>query len=1165
MKVPIWEPDVAELPGASKTPFATPEAFGSEIGVAQEKAGRAIESGLDKLGSALTDQYNEQEAIKGKTVLSDYETAFTQFKAGLDRDTPPDQASTKPDKIKAWQDENWPKYRGGVSGRYQQQADGTVHDYNNKINASAAIQAVQDKDKYVELQIDGAAEKQSNALMANPGQLTAASGVVRSMVDETSRNDFDKRNLKIKYGQQMYDAVMQGYIDRMEKEKFNTALKEEAEDFRKNGGAIISKQLGIQDLPQTTPATGVNTSRVNAINAKPAGRVADAAAQATGVDPNVLKTTLHIESGGDPNATTGRNKGAGQLSDDIYAKYGRPGGNVYNLEDNVFATARELADFNAKFTASHGRPPTPTEQYMMHQQGYAGAGAHFANPDGIAWQNVRRFYSSDEVAKSAIWANMSKEAKAKYGSVDNVTSRDFIGAQDKWVSGGTGVTDFKGPVRPDHMAEASTALKMTPEERDLYRTHLKNLYGSGGVDNPPDVKNPQGSRSTLFVTTADIDGKTYIIPTVKDGKILSTEDAIAAAKKEGLDKLPSYKNADEAKARYDQMHAYMEKDTGDYFAAKEGKTRMVQQPTVPQQQGQGPQGAGQLQTRPIVMRQGNNYTVLPTTVSDGAGGFKAVSNADAVATYQKTGQHLGVFDNSSAADDYASRLHGAEVRASVPRTASMDDASPLLGQTPKEFQQSSDRWSAKMKQVDNETKQIVAQSREQGKADLDQEEAAVKAHGDAGINVGWTPEKLAMVFGAHDAEVFLDKRMANLKYNAVTGGWNPGRDPEEMARELEALNPQHVNPQSAAFAQYVKNYGEAGQYLTKMIEARQKLATMRGDTEMKKIIDASRNGTVTQDMIDGAKPWLTHTELTAAYNLKDNPPVVRNDQATIDVTNAIRTMAPPEFQKFIMGYKSKNNISNDEFKSYLERNENYWSQGVQPPIVDAKKWMEDKMSPGALSGIESMVQRGAMADALNELKVWENDAQNKISLRDRDTVMAKAREIYSRYSMQGMGEIRFGTGMSIYFPPGTKNSEVGVNDYVTAQNKLRDDILKHRISETEATSRSQNLDKWRDILKKETEVQGGSWLKALEDANKPKTQTTPPPAPTVKPSKTSAPVPPPGTPQPATPPPHYGDYYGNQPQDTMDRPPPTNGYDRNIMQPEGVMQDRTRTDIQENI
>lgn len=109
-----------------------------------------------------------------------------------------------------------------------------------------------------------------------------------------------------------------------------------------------------------------------------------------------------------------------------------------------------------------------------------------------------------------------------------------------------------------NMEAAHADMNLTPQEKGLYQRHLDNLYGPGGVDNS------DGTRSTLYTSTVTFGDKAYIVPSVHEGKILSNEEADAKAKKDGLDTLPSYSSHEEANARYQKLHDYMEKDTNTY-------------------------------------------------------------------------------------------------------------------------------------------------------------------------------------------------------------------------------------------------------------------------------------------------------------------------------------------------------------------------------------------------------------------------------------------------------------------------------------------------------------------------------------------------------------------------------------------------------------------------
>jgi hypothetical protein len=102
-------------------------------------------------------------------------------------------------------------------------------------------------------------------------------------------------------------------------------------------------------------------------------------------------------------------------------------------------------------------------------------------------------------------------------------------------------------------------MKLNTEEQSLYRRHLTNLYGSGGVTNT------DKSRSTLLQHTVEYDGKFYNIPSVWDGKILTGDVLKKKIQEVGITHFPSYKTEAEAEARYQLMHQYMEKDTQSYF------------------------------------------------------------------------------------------------------------------------------------------------------------------------------------------------------------------------------------------------------------------------------------------------------------------------------------------------------------------------------------------------------------------------------------------------------------------------------------------------------------------------------------------------------------------------------------------------------------------------
>ena len=134
-----------------------------------------------------------------------------------------------------------------------------------------------------------------------------------------------------------------------------------------------------------------------------------------------------------------------------------------------------------------------------------------------------------------------------------------------------------------NLKDADEALGLSPQEADLYKEHLMNLYGSGGVDNKDEAGNVT-SRSSLYQATVQgPDDRWYNIPTVMNGKKevepytkddgtvmdVPNQTAMDNVRAKGWDRFPSYRSPEEADARYEDMHKFMEKDTGDYFAQKE--------------------------------------------------------------------------------------------------------------------------------------------------------------------------------------------------------------------------------------------------------------------------------------------------------------------------------------------------------------------------------------------------------------------------------------------------------------------------------------------------------------------------------------------------------------------------------------------------------------------
>lgn len=151
-----------------------------------------------------------------------------------------------------------------------------------------------------------------------------------------------------------------------------------------------------------------------------------------GVTPGYTARVIHLESGGNPNAQSGRYGGLAQFDDAGNKKYGitDPG----NPTQAANALIAEAGENRPQLRAVLGREPTAAELYMAHQQGAGGAMAQLKNPERPAWQNMASTAEGrakgDNWAKQAIWGNMTPAMKAQFpGGVETVAGGQFI---DMW-------------------------------------------------------------------------------------------------------------------------------------------------------------------------------------------------------------------------------------------------------------------------------------------------------------------------------------------------------------------------------------------------------------------------------------------------------------------------------------------------------------------------------------------------------------------------------------------------------------------------------------------------------------------------------------------------------------------------------------------------------------
>jgi hypothetical protein len=165
---------------------------------------------------------------------------------------------------------------------------------------------------------------------------------------------------------------------------------------------------------------------------------------------------FHIESGGDPNAVTGSNRGLGQFGPNEERMYGITDANRTDPAAQAAAVAAEHAKNTDILTKVLGRDPTFADHYLAHQQGVTGASALLSNPDAPAWQTIRPYYKSDAIAQKAITGNIPSDSPLKNLDVNQVSGKGFTDMwADKFNRGLPGVQTASAPLAPAFGAGAA--------------------------------------------------------------------------------------------------------------------------------------------------------------------------------------------------------------------------------------------------------------------------------------------------------------------------------------------------------------------------------------------------------------------------------------------------------------------------------------------------------------------------------------------------------------------------------------------------------------------------------------------------------------------------------------------------------------------------------------
>lgn len=160
------------------------------------------------------------------------------------------------------------------------------------------------------------------------------------------------------------------------------------------------------------------------------------AAEATGMSLPFLRAIAFIESSGNPKAQESRKiyKGLFQLSNEGFRKHGGKG-NIFDPHQNAMAGAKFLRHTRDQLERRLERKPTDAEVYLAHQQGVSGSTAHINHRDRLAWRSMHSTTEGrkrgETWSRRAIWANLPAAERKRHGSVEKITSGDFV---DFWAA-----------------------------------------------------------------------------------------------------------------------------------------------------------------------------------------------------------------------------------------------------------------------------------------------------------------------------------------------------------------------------------------------------------------------------------------------------------------------------------------------------------------------------------------------------------------------------------------------------------------------------------------------------------------------------------------------------------------------------------------------------------
>ncbi|HVX91275.1 MAG TPA: hypothetical protein VHC20_06675, partial [Candidatus Paceibacterota bacterium] len=203
-------------------------------------------------------------------------------------------------------------------------------------------------------------------------------------------------------------------------------LEQLAERVTPSDDTMLS-YMAYNEYQPTPPATLALSALAHQSEGSPKEEIARAA-KLFGVPESMMMTFARIESDFDCRNKTGSYKGLFQLSDFEFNRYGK--GSIWNCRDNAIAAAYKFVVEGIDFSRAVKRPPNFFDRYCVHQQGFEGCIQHQTNPSNLAWKSMCNTSEGrdkgERWCRKAIWGNVTAAFKSLVGSVESLTSGQFV-------------------------------------------------------------------------------------------------------------------------------------------------------------------------------------------------------------------------------------------------------------------------------------------------------------------------------------------------------------------------------------------------------------------------------------------------------------------------------------------------------------------------------------------------------------------------------------------------------------------------------------------------------------------------------------------------------------------------------------------------------------------